>query len=210
MSITRAFRNRDCDVQNCLYGLKLQTEGQQLFAGIAFAVEQQISEELSKYYLLTCYNVKLRTRGKCFSAVQYRKPFFRFRKNKALHIGSENYFLKDNFCFLTPTNFGTPKKSLRLKACPAEDPPGSITSLIIKKYHRIGEINWTRDSKKEIYKPKNLPFLEDDTFLGSPVLWKDPETKRFCVIGVFDKGNRYLPRLFVEDDLNELGKFVVI
>ena len=204
----RAFRNRDCDVQNCLYRLKLQTEGQQLFLGVAFAVEQQITGEPSKYYLLTCNNVKLKTRGQSFFAVQYRKPFFSFRKNKELRIDRNNYFLKDNFCFLTPPNAWKPQKSLRVKACPAENPPVWIKSLIIKVSRRIGEIYWKRNTENEKYQPEKSTLLEDDTFLGSPVLWRDSRETHFCVMGVFDKDEIYFPRLFV--DLEKLGKFVVI
>lgn len=207
---SRAFKNRDCDVPDCVYRLKFERDRQKLIAGIACAVE--IDEPDGKeYYLLTCNKVILKNGERRFYARQWRKPLFRLRRNKDLDINGENCFLKQNFCFLTPPNHWKPDKSLKVKSCDAGDNLDSIKSLIIENCHIYREIEWVKDSETGRYETRGYEDLEDQTSLGSPVLWKDPETQRFYVIGVVDKEeDTFLPRLFGADHLRNLGKFVII
>ena len=60
------------------------------------------------------------------------------------------------------------------------------------------------------YQLKKEEHLVDHTQLGSPVLLKDPRKNCFYVIGVVGKEEIFFPRLFGEDDLRNLGKFVII
>ena len=73
--IPRVFKNRDCDVPDCAYRLKILKNGQKLVAGIACVVEIDITDR-KEYYLLTCNKVTLKNRERCFSARQWRKPLF--------------------------------------------------------------------------------------------------------------------------------------
>ena len=128
-----------------------------------------------------------------------------------LDINGENCFLKQNFSFLTPSDHWKPDKSLKPKSCDAGNPPHLIQSLIIEYPHIQREIEWVKNSETGRYKTTGYEDLEDQTSLGSPVLWKDPKTQRFYVIGVVDKEEEtFLPRLFGMDDLRNFGKFVII
>lgn len=204
--IPRAFKNRDCDVPDCVYRLKYERNGQKLVAGIACVVEND-----RKKYLLTCNKVTLKNQERCFYARQWRKPLFPPRRNRDLDIKGENCFSKQNFSFLTPSNRWKPDKSLKVKSFDTGNSPDVIKSLIIEYPHKQREIEWVKNSETGGYKIKENEVLEDPTSLGSPVLWKDPKTQRFCVIGVVDKEEEvFLPRLFRTDDLRNFGKFVII
>ena len=202
---SRAFKNRDCDVPDCVYRLTFEINGQELDAGIACVVEIDGKE----YYLLTCNKVASKNQKRCFSARQWRKPILHHRRN--LNIDGENFFFKQNFSFLTPSNHWKPDKSLKAISRNAGNPPDVIKSLIIEYPNIHRKIKWVKDSETGRYKPKKKVVLGDQTSLGSPVLWKDPKTQRFYVIGVVDKEKEtFLPRLFGMDDLRNLGKFVII
>ena len=207
---SRAFKNRDCDVPDCVYRLTFEVNGQELDAGIACVVEIDITDR-KEYYLLTCKKVTSKNQKRCFSARQWRKPILSPRRN--LDINGENCFFKQNFSFLTPVNrdHWKPDKSLKATSRIAGNLPDVIKSLIIEYPNIHRKIKWVKDSETGKYKTKKKKVLGDQTSLGSPVLWKDPETQRFCVIGVVDKEEEtFLPRLFEKDDLKNLGKFVII
>ena len=65
--IPRAFKNRDCDVPDCVYRLKFERDRQKLVAGIACVVEIDIPDR-REYYLLTCNKVTLRNGERRFYA----------------------------------------------------------------------------------------------------------------------------------------------
>ena len=202
--ISRALKNRDCDVPDCVYRLKFERDRQKSIAGIACAVEILGGKE---YYLLTCNKVISKNGQGSFYARQWRKPLFRPRRNGDLNIKGN----KENFCFLTPPNHRKPDKSLKVKSYDDRDPPDSIKSLIIENRHIYREIEWVKDSETGRYKITRCEDFEDETSLGSPVLWKDPKTQRVYVIGVVDKEEgTFLPRIFRADDLKNIGKFVII
>ena len=208
----RALKNRDCDVPFCIYRLNFETEKQQLAAGIACAVEidTEVPSGRREYYLLTCNRVTSKSPERHFSARQCRKPMVSFRKNGDLDINGKNSFSKQNFHFLTTANGWKPKKSLKAKVYVSGDPADVFYSWIIEAFFRLREIVWIKNIETGGYQLQKVEFLEDHSSLGSPVLWKDPETQRFHVIGVVDKEETFFPRLFVEDDLRNLGKFVII
>ena len=204
--ISRAFKNRDCNVPDCVYRLKFERDRQKLIAGIACAVEIDVLGG-KEYYLLTCNKVISKNGEGRFYARQWRKPLFRPRRNGDLNIKGN----KENFCFLTPPNHRKPDKSLKVKSYDDRDPPDSIKSLIIENRHIYREIEWVKDSETGRYKITRCEDFEDETSLGSPVLWKDPKTQRVYVIGVVDKEEgTFLPRIFRVDDLKNIGKFVII
>lgn len=206
---SRALKNRDCDVPDCVYRLKFERDRQKLIAGIACAVEID-KPDRQEYYMLTCNKVISKNGERRFYARQWRKPLFP-RRNGDLDINGKNRFSKQNFCFLTPSDHWKPDKSLKAKSWRAGDPPDSIKSLIIENRHIYREIEWVKDSETGRYKITRCEDLEDETSLGSPVLWKDPKTQHFYVIGVVDKEEEtFLPRLFGVDDLRNFGKFVII
>ena len=207
--ISRALKNRDCDVPDCVYRLKFERDRQKLIAGIACAVEIDVPGG-KEYYLLNCDKVILKNGERRFYARQWRKPPFRPRRNGDLDINGKKCFLKQNFCFLTPPNHWKPDKRLKVESWDARDPSDSIKSLIIQN-NIYREIEWVKDSETGRYKTTGYAELGDQTSLGSPVLRKDPETQHVYVIGVVDKEEEtFLPRLFEKDDLRNFGKFVII
>ena len=206
----RALKNRDCDLPNCVYRLKISGGRQAFFAGIACAVEIDTETPESKKHLLTCNKVIMKNGERRFSAHQWRKPFYLLCQRGNPDINGENYFLKHDFCFLTPPDTWKLKKRLKAKAFKAGECPDKIKSLILDKSRDNLEIEWKKDSATGRYELIGAENLEDHTSLGSPVLWKDLQTQRLYVIGVVDKEEKLFPRLFGEDDLRNLGKFIIL
>ena len=206
----RALQNRDCDLPHCVYRLKPSGERQEVFAGIACAVEIDTETPKSKKYLLTCNKVIMENGERRFSAHQWQKPCSLLRQSRNPDINGENYFLKHDFCFLTPPDTWKLKKRLKAKAFKAGECPDKIKSLILDNSRDDLEIEWEKNSETGRYQHKKEDHLEDHTSLGSPVLWKDLKTQRLYVIGVVDKEEDFFPRLFGEDDLRNLGKFVIL
>ena len=209
----RALKNRDGDVPNCVYRLKISGEGREVFAGIACAVEIDTETPESKKYLLTCNKVIMENGERRFSAHQWRRPFSLCKKKKNPDINGENCFLKHDFCFLTLPDTWKLKKRLKAKAFKAGECPDKIKSLILDKSRKNLEVEWEKNSETGRYQLKEEEEeerIEDHTLLGSPVLWKNLKTQRFYVIGVVDKEEFFFPRLFGKDDLRNLGKFIIL
>lgn len=140
--IIRALKNRDCDVPDYVYRLKFKRERQKLVAGIACFVE--IDTEIPgrrEYYLLTCNNVRLKSRY--FLLVSGGSHSSLPGKKEASTLTMKIAFQSKISAFWLLPITGNSKRAWG-KSTWCGNLPDSIESLIIENSHVYCEIEWKK------------------------------------------------------------------
>lgn len=159
--IIRALKNRDCDVPDYVYRLKFKRERQKLVAGIACFVE--IDTEIPgrrEYYLLTCNNVRLKSRyfllvsGGSHSSLPGKKE----ASTLTMKIGFQS---KISASWLLPIT-GNSKRAWG-KSTWCGNLTDSIESLIIENSHVYCEIEWKKNDIKKTAEQEGTSLQEMST-----------------------------------------------